>query len=84
MHPSVTKIQCGGIQRPRFVFADRSPDGEADLIIGADGVRSIARKTITGDSKQDHCPAVFEGLVGIGGLIPATYLPKSYPQVTSR
>ena len=49
-----------GSQRPRACFADGLPDVEADLIVGADGVRSVVKKAVTGDGKNDALPAVYE------------------------
>jgi 2-polyprenyl-6-methoxyphenol hydroxylase-like FAD-dependent oxidoreductase len=63
----------------------------ADLVIGADGVRSVVRKEmfkrwqspdhemseISGPSraeKPDYVSPRYEGLVGVGGFIPATVL----------
>lgn len=40
-------------------FADGSPDVEADLIIGADGLRSQARKALFPDAKEDPYPPQF-------------------------
>ena len=47
-----------GNRRNVVQFVDGSPDVEADLIIGADGLRSIARKAVLGsDEKVDfHSP----------------------------
>ncbi|KAJ5683308.1 hypothetical protein N7462_006473 [Penicillium macrosclerotiorum] len=51
-------------------FVDGSPSVEADLVIGADGVRSTAKRAIfPGD--EDTYPPHYEGLVGVGGFIPS-------------
>ncbi|KAJ5290405.1 uncharacterized protein N7443_010658 [Penicillium atrosanguineum] len=50
---------------------DGSPEIEADLVIGADGVRSTAKRALFPDSKEDPYPPRYEGLVGVGGFIPA-------------
>lgn len=47
-------------QGPRIRFADGSPDDEADLVIGADGVRSVVKRAVTGDGKIDNYPAIYE------------------------
>ncbi|KAJ6115774.1 hypothetical protein N7523_006191 [Penicillium sp. IBT 18751x] len=52
-------------------FDDRSPEIEADLVIGADGVRSIAKRALFPESIDDPYPPHYEGLVGVGGFIPA-------------
>ena len=55
-------------------FTDDSPDEEADLVIGADGLRSPCRKAIFAkDDKQQH-EAHYEGIVGVGGFIPSSIL----------
>ncbi|KAF8146514.1 hypothetical protein K438DRAFT_1910669 [Mycena galopus ATCC 62051] len=45
----------------------------ADLLIGADGVRSVVREAIFGE--KNH--AVYEGLTGVGGFIPIASLSAS-------
>jgi len=75
---NIAEVQCASTQRRRIRFADGSTDVEADLIIGADGVRSVVGNAITGDAKQDSYHAVFEGLIGVGGLVPASRLPRDY------
>ena len=45
---------------PRIQFADGSPDDEADLVIGADGVRSMVKRAVTGDGQNDNYPAIYE------------------------
>lgn len=72
-----------GSERPRACFADGSPDLEADLIVGADGVRSVVKRAITGDGKKDDLPAIYEGLVGVGGFIPSSYLSSNEPPNTT-
>ncbi|KAI5459130.1 hypothetical protein BGZ63DRAFT_415784 [Mariannaea sp. PMI_226] len=53
-------------------FADGSDPVEADLVIGADGVRSTAKRALFPESKEDPYLPNYEGLVGIGGFIPAS------------
>lgn len=58
---TVSGITCGDNQHPRISFADGSPEVEADLVIGADGVRSVAQKAILGDSDKGNAySAVYE------------------------
>ncbi|KAJ5167894.1 uncharacterized protein N7482_003488 [Penicillium canariense] len=52
-------------------FVDGSPSVEADLVIGADGVRSMTKRAIFPDAKEDPYPPNYEGLVGVGGFIPS-------------
>jgi len=47
------------VGRPRVYFVDGSSI-EADLIIGADGVKSIVKRAVTGDGTNDHYPSVYE------------------------
>ncbi|KAL7786968.1 hypothetical protein V8C37DRAFT_412316 [Trichoderma ceciliae] len=55
-------------------FVDGSDPVEADLVIGADGVKSIARRALFPEATEDPYPPHYEGLVGIGGFIPVTGL----------
>ncbi|KAJ4329276.1 hypothetical protein N0V84_000169 [Fusarium piperis] len=52
-------------------FIDNSDAVEADLVIGADGVRSIAKEALFPDAENPY-PPNYEGLVGIGGFVPAS------------
>ncbi|RSL99902.1 hypothetical protein CEP52_009436 [Fusarium oligoseptatum] len=58
-------------------FADGSNPVEADLVIGADGVRSIAKEALFPDAKENPYPPNYEGLVGIGGFVPAADVRES-------
>ncbi|KAL8738181.1 MAG: hypothetical protein Q9181_000994 [Wetmoreana brouardii] len=78
------KIVCGVHYnkdgRPAIQFADETPDLDADLIIGADGAKSVVKRAVTGDGKIDEQPAVFDGLTGVGGFISSSYLPEDEPR----
>ncbi|KAM0421217.1 hypothetical protein ACHAPT_010937 [Fusarium lateritium] len=50
---------------------------EADLVIGADGVRSIAKAALFPEAKENPYPPNYEGLVGIGGFVPADEVRES-------
>lgn len=41
-------------------FADGSPDEEADLVLGADGLKSIVRRAIFREEKEDPYPPHYE------------------------
>lgn len=41
-------------------FADGSPDVEADLIIGADGIRSTSKRALFPEAKEDPYPPRYE------------------------
>ena len=51
---TVSRVTYGDNQHPRISFTDGSPEVEADLVIGADGVRSVVQKAILKDSGQSH------------------------------
>lgn len=58
---TVSEVTCGNNQRPRISFADDSPDEEADLVIGADGVRSVAKSAVIRDrGEESRYSAVYE------------------------
>lgn len=57
----VSRVLCADHQRPRISFADGSPDVEADLVVGADGVRSVTKSAILpADGASDKHNAVYE------------------------
>ena len=58
---TVSRVICANDQRPRISFADGSPDVEADLVIGADGVRSVAKSAVlSADGPTNKYNAVYE------------------------
>ncbi|KAL8691573.1 MAG: hypothetical protein Q9218_003233 [Villophora microphyllina] len=61
-------------------FTDGTSDLEADLVIGADGAKSVVKRSVTGDGKIDEYPAVFDGLTGVGGFVPSSHLPQCEPR----
>jgi 2-polyprenyl-6-methoxyphenol hydroxylase-like FAD-dependent oxidoreductase len=63
------KVSCvvatAGEQKNLIKFADGSPDEEADLVIGADGLRSVVRRAIfssgrENDKTEEPFPAHYE------------------------
>ncbi|KAF3484239.1 FAD binding domain-containing protein [Arthroderma uncinatum] len=52
-------------------FADGSPDAEADLVLGADGLKSITKSALFPEDKKDRYPPHYEGVIGVGGFVPA-------------
>ncbi|KAL8984402.1 MAG: hypothetical protein Q9177_004710 [Variospora cf. flavescens] len=74
------RIVIVGGARPTIQFADGLAESEADLLIGADGVKSVVKKFITGDGQTDEQPAYYVGLTGVGGFIPSSYLPENEPR----
>lgn len=58
---TVSRVICANNQRPRISFADGSPDVEADLVIGADGVRSVAKSAVlSADGLTNKYNAVYQ------------------------
>ncbi|KAK2741576.1 hypothetical protein FQN57_005559 [Myotisia sp. PD_48] len=55
-------------------FDDNGPDVEADLIIGADGLKSVTKLALFPENQEDQFPPHYEGVVGVGGFIPAETL----------
>ncbi|KHN98679.1 Aromatic-ring hydroxylase-like protein [Metarhizium album ARSEF 1941] len=67
-------------------FVDGSPSAEADLVIGADGLKGLAKKAIfAGDGDGDTTdpfPPHYEGLCGVGGFVPFS-LVKDHVEIGS-
>lgn len=57
---TVSRVIYSQNQRPVIQFADGSPDLGADLVIGADGVKSVVKRLVTDDGNSDEYPAAFE------------------------
>ncbi|KAI9774156.1 MAG: hypothetical protein M1840_005249 [Geoglossum simile] len=73
----VSRVKRGENGKPTVVFADGQIDS-ADVVIGADGVKSVVKEFVVGDGYPPHYEQVFElpeGLIGIGGWIPCSELP---------
>ncbi|KAJ5611792.1 hypothetical protein N7528_008897 [Penicillium herquei] len=68
----IEKVVANPDGKNQIFFVDGSPPVEADLVIGADGVRSTAKRAIFPDAEEDPYPPHYEGLVGVGGFIPAS------------
>lgn len=66
---AVSKVDRGPNVKPTLCFADGTNSDEFDLVIGADGVRSVVRNAVT------QAEPIYEGLCGIGGFFPSSYLP---------
>ncbi|PYH42503.1 FAD-dependent oxidoreductase [Aspergillus saccharolyticus JOP 1030-1] len=52
-------------------FDDNSDPVHADLVIGADGLKSTVKRALFPEAETDPYPPHYEGLVGIGGFIPS-------------
>ncbi|KAH7126535.1 hypothetical protein B0J13DRAFT_565620, partial [Dactylonectria estremocensis] len=68
----VLKVTANSQGKNAVHFVDGGDPIEADLVIGADGVQSTAKRALFPDSNDDPYPPNYEGLVGIGGFVPAT------------
>ncbi|EGE78646.1 extracellular salicylate hydroxylase/monooxygenase, variant 5 [Blastomyces dermatitidis ATCC 18188] len=66
----VTEVVANADGRNIIKFADGSPDVEVDLVIGADGLKSVAKKALFPAEGQDLYPPHYQGIVGIGGFVP--------------
>ncbi|KAL2853255.1 hypothetical protein BJY01DRAFT_78451 [Aspergillus pseudoustus] len=64
----VLKVIARDDGRNMVYFTDDSPYEEADLVIGADGVKGITKKAIFPDREDLYTPQ-YQGLVGVGGFI---------------
>ncbi|KAF7554059.1 hypothetical protein G7Z17_g3157 [Cylindrodendrum hubeiense] len=65
----VTDITANADGRNFVRFVDGSDPVEADLVIGADGVHSTAKRALFPESPEDPYQPNYEGLVGIGGFV---------------
>ncbi|KAJ6109735.1 hypothetical protein N7486_001970 [Penicillium sp. IBT 16267x] len=56
------------------IFVDGSEPAEADLVIGADGLKSTVKRALfdAENPEDDPYPPKYEGLVGVGGFTPVT------------
>lgn len=52
----VAEIVLNNYGKPTVRFADGSPEVEADLVVGADGVRSNVKRAIFGDENNKYAP----------------------------
>ncbi|KAL2796315.1 hypothetical protein BJX66DRAFT_349833 [Aspergillus keveii] len=64
----VTKVVANPDGRNIVYFTDDSPPAEADLVIGADGIKGITKRAIFPDMEDLYAPQ-YQGLVGVGGFI---------------
>ncbi|EED18486.1 extracellular salicylate hydroxylase/monooxygenase, putative [Talaromyces stipitatus ATCC 10500] len=68
----ISQVIAGSNGGPVTVrFEDGSMPVEADMVIGADGLRSTTKNALFPDIKGDIYPPHYEGLVGIGGFVTA-------------
>ncbi|PWY69340.1 FAD/NAD(P)-binding domain-containing protein [Aspergillus eucalypticola CBS 122712] len=72
----VAKVIAHPTQRNTVTFVDGSEPVYADLVIGADGLRSVVREGILDDEDGLGGPR-YEGLIGIGGFLPTSTIPQT-------
>ncbi|CAG8295554.1 unnamed protein product [Penicillium salamii] len=65
----ICKIQTDPCGRNTIYFADGTLSVDADLVIGADGVKSTTKRALFPEAGADPYPPHYEGLVGVGGFI---------------
>ncbi|KAH8802437.1 putative extracellular salicylate hydroxylase/monooxygenase [Xylogone sp. PMI_703] len=68
----ITEVIASQDGRNIIKFADGSAPVQADLVIGADGVKSTVKRALFPEMKEEVYPHQYEGLVGIGGFVPST------------
>ncbi|KAJ9306477.1 hypothetical protein DTO217A2_4023 [Paecilomyces variotii] len=68
----VSEVVANADGRNIVRFADGSPPIEADLVIGADGLKSTAKNALFQENTGDPYPPQYEGFVGVGGFVPVS------------
>ncbi|PWY75369.1 putative extracellular salicylate hydroxylase/monooxygenase [Aspergillus heteromorphus CBS 117.55] len=71
VHKRVSGVVANPQGRNQVHFTDGSPSVEADLVIGADGLKSTVKRALFPEANEDPYPPHYEGLVGIGGFVPS-------------
>ncbi|KAK0627936.1 hypothetical protein B0T14DRAFT_493933 [Immersiella caudata] len=69
----VVNVDLSG-KRPVVQFADGEFE-EADLVVGADGVKSVVKKAIFGEQDATTYAPHFEGFCGVGAFVDVPELP---------
>lgn len=68
----VERVVASPDHRNTIYFKDESPSVEADLVIGADGIKSVAKRALFPEAEEDPFPPHYEGVCGIGGFLPSS------------
>ncbi|EAW24766.1 FAD-dependent oxidoreductase [Aspergillus fischeri NRRL 181] len=68
----VERVVASPDDRNTIYFKDGSPAVEADLVIGADGIKSVAKRALFPEAEEDPFPPHYEGVCGIGGFLPSS------------
>ncbi|KAL7628536.1 hypothetical protein AAE478_000051 [Parahypoxylon ruwenzoriense] len=67
VYKKVSRVVVQQGKKPVVQFEDGSPDETADLVIGADGIRSTVRQDLFGD--DDKYQPQYTGLCAVGGVL---------------
>ncbi|KAN0086404.1 hypothetical protein V8E54_000092 [Elaphomyces granulatus] len=70
----VSHVEVNTKSRNIVHFVDGSSPVDADLVVGADGLKSVVKKAMFLDAKGDEYAPQYEGLAGIGGFVPSADL----------
>ncbi|KAI1390352.1 uncharacterized protein F4822DRAFT_233677 [Hypoxylon trugodes] len=73
IHQKVARVITRQGKKPVVQFEDESPDETADLVIGADGIRSTVRRDLFGEDEK-YRPQ-YAGICAVGGVLDVP-LPK--------
>lgn len=68
----VERVVASPDHRNTIYFKDETPSVEADLVIGADGIKSVAKWALFPEAEEDPFPPHYEGVCGIGGFLPSS------------
>ncbi|PWY68009.1 FAD/NAD(P)-binding domain-containing protein, partial [Aspergillus sclerotioniger CBS 115572] len=75
----VVKVTPNTTGPKTLTFADDSPPVSADVVIGADGLKSITKRALFPEATEDPYSPHYENLISIGGFLPTTSLPPTPP-----
>ncbi|KKK12336.1 hypothetical protein P175DRAFT_0426716 [Aspergillus ochraceoroseus IBT 24754] len=70
MTKRVSKVVARPNGRNVVHFENGSPSVEADLVIGADGIKGVTKHALFPQYKEDLYAPQYQGLVGVGGFLP--------------
>ncbi|RAK87210.1 FAD/NAD(P)-binding domain-containing protein [Aspergillus costaricaensis CBS 115574] len=73
----VARVISHPTQRNMVTFVDGSEPVYADLVVGADGLRSVVRQSIFDGGGEGLGGPRYEGLIGIGGFLPTHTIPPT-------
>ncbi|PYH68539.1 FAD-dependent oxidoreductase [Aspergillus vadensis CBS 113365] len=79
----VARVISHPTQRNTVTFVDGSEPVDADLVIGADGLRSVVRQSLLDGEGEGLGGPRYEGLIGIGGFLPTSTIPQTITTTTT-